>query len=78
MKKKFLIGIGILVGCAAFVVTITKVNLNLNDESGLQISNIEAYASDSEGSKWKCYGPKPDNHCLCENDVECKDLHGCR
>ena len=24
------------------------------------------------------YGPKPKDHCLCENDVECKDLKGCR
>ena len=27
---------------------------------------------------FKCYGPKPKDHCLCENDVECKDLKGCR
>ncbi len=53
MKKKLFLGIGVLVGVVALVVTVTKVNLNFDKGSGLQLSNIEAYASDSEGGKWK-------------------------
>ena len=76
MKKKLFWGISLLAICLTFFTA--KLDLNTNNDSGLLISNIEAYASDSEGSKWKCYGPKPKDHCLCENDVECKDLKGCR
>lgn len=77
MKKKLFLGIGVLVGVVALVVTVTKVNLNFDKGSGLQLSNIEAYASDSEGGKWKCYGPKDMGVCKCQNTVECKDLFGC-
>lgn len=76
MKKKVLLGISILTICT--IVGITKVDFNANKESGLVLSNMEAYASDTEGGKWKCYGPKPGDHCLCQNDVDCRDLQGCR
>ena len=65
MKKKLFWGISLLAICLTFFTA--KLDLNTNNDSGLLISNIEAYASDSEGG-----------NCLCENDVECKDLKGCR
>lgn len=75
MKKK-LLGISLLAICTTF--SITKIDFNIGKDNGLVLNNIEAYASDSEGGRWKCYGPKVDGTCKCENSVECKDLKGCQ
>lgn len=55
MKKK-LLGICLLAICTTF--SITKIDFNIGKDNGLVLNNIEAYASDSEGGRWKCYGPK--------------------
>jgi len=76
LRKKIFLGMGII--CMAFVVSMAGIDLKLDKTySGLQMDNIEAYASDSEGGAWKCYGPKVDDRCQCTNTVECRDLYGC-
>jgi len=82
----------ILIVAVCFTATVMEViALNVNfatqsyDFSDIALANIEALASNEDGSECKCgcYGPKVPNsnntfaYCKCENGKCCCDDSGC-